>query len=60
MGSSMKQAGTIFRLSAIYRTSDGLDMTYNILRNFYRVLGFAGLSLICVMPQDSKIGPNSR
>ena len=56
----MKQAGTIFRLSAIYRTSDGLDMTYNILRNFYRVLGFAGLSLICVMPQDSKIGPNSR
>jgi hypothetical protein len=30
----MKQAGTIFRLSAIYRTSDGLDMTYSFLQKF--------------------------
>jgi len=45
----MKQAGTIFRLSAIYRTSDGLDMTYSFLRNFSTRAGVGGLSLICMI-----------
>jgi hypothetical protein len=36
----MKQAGTIFRLSAIYRTSDGLDMTYKYFAEFLSGTGF--------------------